>query len=180
MKKTILIILAPGFEESEAVIPIDLLRRAEIDVTLASLEDNLLVRSYHNVLVTADTPFKDVTKKNFDALFLPGGPGTKHLKESDSVIKMLQQFHREGKLICAICAAPIVLKKAGLLNDKKYTAHFSVKDELPDIQPAPVIKDGTIITSQGAGTTIPFGLAIIEALTDKSTADRIAKDICYK
>lgn len=180
MKKSILLILAPGFEEIEAVAPVDILRRAEIDVTLASLEDDLSVRGKQDMVVTAEVKLNDVINKNFDALVLVGGPGAQKLKEDDRVIKLVKKFYDEEKIIGAICSAPTILKKAGILDGKKYAAHFTVKDQLPDIQPLPVVIDGKIITSPGPATAIPFGLALVEALTEKSTADKIAKDLCYQ
>lgn len=180
MKKTVLVILAPGFEEIEAVTPIDILRRANIEVTIASLENDLHVRSRGNVVVAAEVKLEDVVRKNFDAILLPGGPGTKNLREDDRVLELVNKFFDEGKLIGAICAAPTVLLEAGVLEGKRYTAHFSVENELTEIQKqSAVVKDGNIITSQGPGTAIQFGFALVEALVGKSMADKIAGDMCY-
>jgi 4-methyl-5(b-hydroxyethyl)-thiazole monophosphate biosynthesis len=180
MKKSILVILAPGFEEIEAITPIDILRRADIDVTIASLENDLHVRSRGNIIVIAETKLNDVLNKNFDAILLPGGPGTKNLRDDSRVLALVNQFHDEGKLVGAICAAPTVLLDAGLLDGKRYTAHFSVNDELTNIQKqSAVIKDRNIITSQGPGTAPQFGFALVEALINKQAADKIASDICY-
>lgn len=180
MKKSILVILAPGFEEIEAITPIDILRRANIEVTIASLNDELQVPSRGNVVVVAEVKLKDVIKKNFDAILLPGGPGTKDLREDERVLELVNQFNDSQKIVGAICAAPTVLADAGILEGKRYTAHFSVADELTAIQKeSAVVKDGNVITSQGPGTAIQFGLSLVEALVGKSAADKITKDICY-
>ena len=180
MKKSVLVILAPGFEEIEAITPIDILRRADIEVTVASLENDLLVRSKGNIFVTAEVKLDDVLKKEFDALLLPGGPGTLCLRKDERVLKLVNRFYDEKKPVGAICAAPTVLADAGVLKGKRYTAHFSTEDELTEIQKqSAVVKDGTIITSQGAGTAIQFAFALVETLLEKTVADKIAKDICY-
>ncbi len=180
MKKSILVILAHGFEEMEAIVPIDILRRADIEVTVASLESDLHVRGKNNIVVTAEVAFDDVLKKSFDAILLPGGPGARKLRGDSRLLGLVKQFYKEGKIIGAICIAPTILKEAGILEGKHYTAHFSGQDELLDIdRELPVVRDGNIITSQGPGTTILFAFALVEALTNKSVVEKLSKDICY-
>lgn len=179
MATTALIILTEGFEEIEAITPIDLLRRANISVTIASQSNSLLVKGRNDIPVQAAITLESALDSAYDIIILPGGPGSKNLRNDPSIIKAIKKQAANNKAIAAICAAPTVLLQADLLNDIPYTAHFSTQDELPHIQKEkPVVTAGNIITSQGAGTAIPFSLAIIEKLLDSETANKIKNDIC--
>lgn len=181
MKKSVLTILAPGFEEIEAITPIDILRRANVEVTIASLESEQLVCGRSNIFLQADIKLDAVLERDFDALILPGGPGAKRLRKDERVLKLVNELYIKNRLIGAICAAPTVLWDAGILEGKNYTAHFSTKEELKNIQGnKAVVIDGNIITSRGAGTALSFALAIIEILVSKEVADNIERDICYR
>ena len=161
----VLAILAEGFEEIEAITPIDLLRRAGVEVTLAALEDGKHVTGKMGITLHADANLSEVGSDEYDCVFLPGGPGVKHLRDSDMVLEIVRRHYASNKLITAICAAPTVLQDAGILKGKRYTAHFAVADELPAIlSQEKVILDGNILTSRGAGTALDFGLAIVELL----------------
>ena len=128
----ILIILADGFEESEAVITIDVLRRLDFDVTAAGL-DRRQVTGAHQLTVAADALLAECHAADFDAIVLPGGmPGARHLYESDPVLKSLKAAYGAGRLCAAICAAPIVLAKAGVLEGKKFTMYPGLGEYLPD------------------------------------------------
>lgn len=176
---TVLVILAEQFEEIEALTPIDLLRRAEVDVTLASLGDTTLVTGRSGVAVRADTTFADAAKRDYDCLVLPGGPGTKLLRADPRVRDCVLRHHAAGRLVAAICAAPAVLHDAGLLAGRRYTAHFSVGKELPHIlSDERTVEDGRIITSRGAGTALDFALLLVEHLTNPGKAREIARSIC--
>ena len=177
--KSALLIFAPQFEEIEAITPIDLLRRANINVTTASLTDSIHVTGRNNITIHADTTLNEVIGQNFDILILPGGPGTQHLKNDARVIDLVKKYH-QNNAVAAICAAPTVLNKAGVLNKKNYTAHSSTIKELPSPLPYSVVIDGNIITSKGPGTAIDFALAIIEYLTNTNTKQRIQHDIEYE
>jgi 4-methyl-5(b-hydroxyethyl)-thiazole monophosphate biosynthesis len=176
---TVLVILAEGFEEIEATAPIDLLRRAGAEVTVASLAEGIHVTGRTGITLHADTTLAAVENKEFDCVLLPGGPGTKHLRADPRVRQVVtRQNAREGWL-AAICAAPTVLNDAGLLSGRRYTAHFSVAAELPALLPNErVVVDGRLITSRGAGTAFDFGLKVIEKLFSAEKSREVAESIC--
>ncbi|MCW5548724.1 MAG: DJ-1/PfpI family protein [Opitutaceae bacterium] len=176
---TVLAILTDGFEEIETVAPIDLLRRAEVDVTLAALGPGIHATGRSGLTLHANTLLDNVSKPAFDCLLLPGGPGVKTLRADPRVRQLvLAQQARDGWL-AAICAAPTILHDAGLLRGRRYTAHFSVANELPDIQSAErCVVDGKLITSRGAGTAIDFGLLLVGKLVSPQKAAEIAAAIC--
>ena len=176
---TVLAILAEGFEEIEALTPIDLLRRAGIEVTTAALGDGIHVTGRSGVTVHADTTLAALPPGEADCLFLPGGPGTKLLRADPRVRPLVLAHHAAGRWLAAICAAPAVLHDAGLLAGRRYTAHFSVATELLHILTQErVVIDGHIITSGGAGTALDFGLMLIERLVSAEKARAVADSIC--
>lgn len=176
----ILAILAEGFEEIETVTPIDLLRRAGAEVTLAALGNDLNVVGRSKITLRADLTLAEVLNQEFDCLLLPGGPGVKHLRADARVIDLVRKQDAAKKLIAAICAAPTVLHDAGVLTGRRYTAHFSVADELAEIlADEKVVSDGHVLTSRGAGTALDFGLALIEHLFGQAKSSEIAKSICW-
>src|SRR4051812_3096526 len=130
---TVLAILAEGFEEIEATSPIDLLRRAGANVTVAALGEGIHVTGRTGLTMHADTTLAVVEARDFDCVFLPGGPGVKHLRADPRVRALVARQHVAGRWLAAICAAPTVLQDAGLLTGRRYTAHFSVAAELPNI-----------------------------------------------
>jgi 4-methyl-5(b-hydroxyethyl)-thiazole monophosphate biosynthesis len=179
MKKAI-IILADGFEEAEAVVTIDIMRRAHINVTLAGL-DSLDVRSARDIHIAAEVLLADVPH-DYDALVLPGGqPGTANLGKSSMVLDMIRETANAGKLVAAICAAPSVLGKAGVLAGRRATCFPGVEKELTGaiFEPGAVVIDKNIITSRGMGTAIPFGLGIVTYLAGSPAADAISKAVVY-
>ncbi len=177
---TVLVILPESFEEIEAVTPIDVLRRAEIDVIIASLSSDIHVTGRCGLTMHADTTLAAIPEdRAFDLLFLPGGPGVKHLRADPRIAKRARQQADSGRWLAAICAAPTVLHDAGLLAGRRYTAHFSVKDELTAIlADEPVVIDGRIITSRGAGTALAFGLTLVEKLISADKAKEVSRAIC--
>lgn len=175
---SVLAILAEGFEEIEAITPIDLLRRAGVTVTIAALGDTIQVTGRNGITMHADTTLAQLGPIAPDCLFLPGGPGVKHLRSSDLVINLVQTQHKAGRIVAAICAAPTVLLDAGILAGHRYTAHSSVQEELPEIRAQDrCVWDDLILTSRGAGTALDFGLALVQRLGDQETANRIADSI---
>lgn len=177
---TVLVILPEGFEEIEAITPIDLMRRAGFTVTTAGLADGVHVTGRNGLILHADTTLAAVPPdQEFDLLMLPGGPGVKHLRADPRVrARVLAQAAGPG-WIGAICAAPTVLHDTGLLAGRRYTAHFSVASELTAlIASERVIVDGRIVTSRGAGTALDFGLKLIEVLADPDKAREIAASVC--
>lgn len=182
MTQRALIILHPGFEEMEAVAPIDLLARAGIEVVQASAGDTLLVEGRNGITLEADRLFADVAdvaELDFDAVILPGGPGVMKLRDDARITECLRRHHAAGKLIAAICAAPLLLKDAGLTENLDYTAHPSTAEELTDPCEQAVVTDGQIITSRGAGTATEFALALVRELRGEETAKEIADSICW-
>lgn len=176
---TVLTILADGFEEVEAVTPVDLLRRAGAEVTVAALIDGMHVTGRCGVTMHTDTPLSAVMTQDFDCVFLPGGPGVKHLRADTRVREIVLRHSHAGRWIAAICAAPTVLHDAGLLNGRRYTAHFSVANELPEIlSDQRVVADGRLLTSRGAGTALDFGLFLVEKLFSAEKSAEVAKSIC--
>ncbi len=178
-----LIILAQGFEDIEAVTPIDLMRRAKIDVTVVGLGANIITGA-RGIKIQTNTTLKKI-KENFDAVILPGGmPGAENLANSKEVKSLLLEMHSKRKIIAAICASPaLVLSPLGILNNKKATCFKGMEDHFEDtvtFVESTVVVDNSIITSRGAGTAFDFGLAIIEKLVDKDTADSVARTTLYK
>ena len=164
----VLVPLAQGCEELEAVTIIDLLRRAEIKVITASLDEKTIVASRGTQLV-ADTSLDQVVHQDFDMVVLPGGlPGADYLNEDPRIHAVLKRTAGNDKYVAAICAAPKVLAGAGLLENKKATAYPSVLEAIDngsfEITGAAVVKDGKVITSRGPGTAMDFALEIIMCL----------------
>jgi 4-methyl-5(b-hydroxyethyl)-thiazole monophosphate biosynthesis len=176
---TVLVLLAEGVEEIEAIAPIDILRRAGIDVTPASLSDQRHVTGRSGITLHADAALSEIGGRLFDLLFLPGGPGVKNLRADPRVDAVVRAHAAAGKWVAAICAAPTVLNAAGLLAGRRYTAHFSVAGELPHILAEErTVVDGNILTSRGAGTALDFGLLFVERLLSADKARDIARSIC--
>jgi protein deglycase len=174
--------LAEGFEEIEALTVVDLLRRAQIEITTVSITESITVTGSHDISVEADGLFKDMNFEHAKMLVLPGGmPGTKHLGEHDGLIQLLKEFCRQNKDIAAICAAPSVLGENNLLKGKKATCYPGFEDKLIEAvyTGGKVEEDGNIITGKGMGTAIDFSLQIIEKLKDRAQADKIAAAIQY-
>jgi len=164
----VLVPLAEGFEEIEAVTVVDLLRRAGIEVRTASLAGREVIGS-HGITVLADIGLDEAAATDYDMIVLPGGmPGTTHLKSDPRVTRLLRQFAESGRYTAAICAAPSVLAHAGLLEGRKATSFpgFLKSDSAPGIRLSEdaVVVDGKVATSRGPGTAVPFGLALIELL----------------
>jgi protein deglycase len=176
----VLVLLAEGFEEIEAVTIVDVLRRAGIDVTVASLGDGAgLVTGSHGIAVAADAALGALDTERFGALVLPGGmPGTKHLENDARVIALVQRFAAAGRPLAAICAAPMVLARAGVLDGRQATSHPSVRAKLGGAsvlgEPAVVTSD-TIVTSQGAGTAMAFALELVRQWKGRDVAERLAE-----
>jgi 4-methyl-5(b-hydroxyethyl)-thiazole monophosphate biosynthesis len=178
MSKKVLCLLVPGFEEIETIAPVDLLRRAGAEVTLASLTGAKLVTGRCQVTLQADASLEEVVAQEFDLLLIPGGPGVKAMRSDGRPAALAKTYAQQGKLVGAICAAPTVLADAGLLADRRFTAHFSVHGELPQALAAErVVEDGNLITSRGAGTAVEFGLALVQRLFGAAVAEEVAQSI---
>ncbi|MCC5878126.1 MAG: DJ-1/PfpI family protein [Candidatus Sumerlaeia bacterium] len=181
MTPKVLVILADGFEEIEAVTPIDILRRCGVEVITAGLE-NTRVTGSHEITVEADTLLKDVAGETFDLILLPGGPGTKRLRESAVVAEIVRTQAREGRLLAAICAAPTVLAANGVLGTRRATCFPACEGDMGEarIVHEDVVIDNGIITSRGAGTALPFALAVAGELVGEQLAAEIARAVVYK
>ncbi|MCW4033903.1 MAG: DJ-1/PfpI family protein [Candidatus Bathyarchaeota archaeon] len=175
----VLVFLATGFEEIETVTVVDVLRRANIDVTVASLTSNV-VEGAHAMNVVADKKIDEVDVNDFDAIFVPGGnPGYKNLRNDPRVIEMIKQAYNANKLIAAICAAPAVLSDAGILKGKNSTIYPGMDNELVAGGATPkqdnIVIDGNIVTSRGPATALPFAVKLAEILVGKQVADSVSK-----
>ena len=175
----ILALLFQGFEETEALVTVDILRRANIEVTTACVADKLEVCGAHAISCKADQMLKDVRLELYDGIFIPGGSGVFSLG-NEMVLKVIRYFHKENKWIAAICAAPILLKAAGCLP-KKFTAHACVADQLLgcDTQ-SEVVTDGHVITSRGPGTVFPFVFELTRRLTTEEVVLQLKSAIHYE
>ncbi len=173
----ILVPLAEGFEEIEALTIIDTLRRAQIETVTASLHIPI-VTGAHRVPVTTDIILSDDEK--FEGIALPGGmPGSTNLKKDPRIIKLIQKIHEEGGITAAICAASIVLAEAGILEGKKYTCYPGYEDEIKNgvYTSESVTVDGNIITGKGAACAIPFALKIVEMVKGKNIAKKLKEQM---
>jgi len=171
----VVVILADGFEEVEAVAIIDVLRRAGIDTVIAGLHDGHIT-STRKVKIIPDTVIDTIKADDFDMIVLPGGqPGSDNLNADKRVLSLVTEFNRKGKLTGAICAAPLVLGSAGVLAGRHATSYPSYKDKLGGAiyEERSVVEDGTVLTSRGAGTALAFGLAIVARLVNAQMAQQI-------
>lgn len=180
MPKRALIILAEGFEEIEATAPIDILRRAQVEVIVAGL-NNKEICGAHGIKINADILLEEF-RQDADALILPGGsPGAENLSKSKKVSELIKAMFKGNKIIAAICASPaLVLEPTGILKNKKATCYPGMEKLFSqDVQfcQEAVVRDGNIITSRGPATALPFALAIVEALVDKTTADALGERV---
>ena len=183
MSKTALVILAEGFEELEAIAPVDALRRAGVRVTLAGV-NSLIVKSSRGIGVQADALLKDI-KDLPDAVILPGGlPGATNLAKSGEVADLVKKMNSSGKLVAAICAAPAaVLAPLGILDGKKATCYPGCETEFSSktvFSQERVVKDGNVITSQGPGSALEFALAIVRELAGDEMAGLVRNKMLIK
>jgi 4-methyl-5(b-hydroxyethyl)-thiazole monophosphate biosynthesis len=174
--------LADGCETIEALTVADILFRAGIPCTKVSVTDTPVVVSSHKVTMVADTTIGHLDFDSFDMLVLPGGmPGTLNLKACKALTDQVVRFHKEGRMIAAICAAPSVFAELGILKGVRAACNPTVEDSLNANGAVLVrenaVKDGNIITSRGAGTAEEFALATLASMTDTETADRIRKQV---
>ena len=170
-----LIFLTTGFEEIEAVATIDILKRGGVDIRSISLTDKPTVAGKHNIVIITDCLFEEADFENAQMLVLPGG--TVKINEHEGLKRQILNFAEKGKLIAAICAAPMVLGGLGLLKGKKATCYPSFEKYLIDAEIAeiPVVVDGNITTARAAGFTYDFALELLKQLKGKEVADEVAE-----
>jgi 4-methyl-5(b-hydroxyethyl)-thiazole monophosphate biosynthesis len=183
MSKKVLVPIADGMEEIEAVCISDVLRRAGADVTVASV-DGLQITASRGVKLVADKRIVYCVDNTYDLIALPGGmPGAEHLRDSKALTKMLKRQQEEGRLYAAICASPaVVLKHHNLLGQRRATCHPGFVKHLdnPEAVEERVVVDGTCVTSRAPGTAIEFALKLVELLYDEETAQKVAQSMLVK
>ena len=176
MATDVYIILADGFEETEAIAPLDLFRRAGLRASLVSVTGSRSVVGSQGLVVIADMLFESIHCSPL-ALVLPGGPGHAALYEHDGLAAFIRDCAKNDEILfCAICASPIVLAKHGVLDGKRAVCYPGFEDRLGGAvyEDANAVTDGNVITSKGPGTAVPFALAIIERLCGAETAESVA------
>ncbi|MBR2992072.1 MAG: DJ-1/PfpI family protein [Clostridiales bacterium] len=179
------VFIADGSEEVEAITPVDLLRRAKVDVDVVSIMDTLEITASRNVKITADKLIGDINFNDYDLLVLPGGvKGTNNLNACEALKEKLVSFNEQGKGIAAICAAPTVFAGLGLLSGKDSTCNPGFWDVLKAnganvLEDSKVVVDGNIITSQAMGTSVDFGLALVGFLCGEEASEELRKNIRF-
>ncbi len=183
MQNTVLIAVADGIEEIEAVTLIDILRRANVDVTVASIyTERKKVCGAHRIELVADCLIDDCKNQSFDMVIVPGGlPGAENLANSTDLVEILKNQVDQGKFYGAICASPaLVLEKHGLLKGRQATCYPAFLEQLGSKAAHPslrVVIDGNCLTSQGPGTAMEYGLAIVSTLCDKTKAQTLKEQL---
>lgn len=182
--KSAIVVIAPGTEEMEAVIVIDVLRRADIDVELAGLRGPDAVRCSRGVMLQPDSALDALGDADADALVLPGGrDGAEAFAQSAAVGERLRRRESDAMLTGVICAGPIALVAHGVFSGKRMTSHPSVREQVQEhgvwVDEA-VVRDGVLTTSQGPGTAFAFALSLVEQLTDRATRERVAAPMMLK
>ncbi len=185
--KKVIVFLATGAEECEALLAVDLLRRAGAAVTIAAVcasgDTGNTVTSSHGITIVADCNAQEVDTSDADMIVLPGGmPGTTTLAANKIATDAVAAYMAQNKWVAAICAAPSILGTLGLLEGRTATAHAAFQDKLGGarVQDAEVVIDGNLITSYGLGGAIPFSLALVAALFDQNAAQTIQNAIAYR
>jgi len=184
MSKRVMVLLAPGFEEIEAVSVIDILRRAKVNVQICSSTEKEYVTGSHNITVKSDVrlDFIDIYNDLYDLIYLPGGvPGVDNLAENKNVLELLKKYDADGTYISAICAAPWVLDKAGILKDHEVTSFPTFKEKIsPKVYVDKVfVSSGNILTGRGAGTSMEMGFKILETLGLVEESKKLREDMQY-
>ncbi|MCK9267748.1 MAG: DJ-1/PfpI family protein [Alkaliphilus sp.] len=177
--KKIMVPLAYGLEEIEAIAGIDVLRRADIEVITVSLGD-LKVKGAHDIIVLADKSIDEVDVDEFDGILLPGGmPGSTNLRDDKRVINMIKSLNESGKLVSAICAAPIVLERAGVLKGRKATGYPGFDGEMPSCNYTGdrVVVDNNVITGKGPGAALEFAFEVVNYLVGEETVNRLKEEM---
>lgn len=183
MKKRVAVIWHQQMEEIEGVTPVDLLRRAGIEVKIFSADNQQTIIGSHHIKLFAEAKLKHLKAEHYDAIVLIGGQGTEALLQNDELQTLVREFHQQQKLIGAICAAPQVLGRAKLVEGIKITHYPGTNQFLNsaiDVSPQPLVISQNIITSAGPGTAFIYSLALIEYLVGKSMANKIKKETVYQ
>lgn len=177
------VFLGEGFEEIEALTVVDLMRRASIDVETVSVMNSSVVTGSHEISVHADRLYNEADFNSCEMIVLPGGmPGTTNLCAHKELNKKIKEFHSAGKYIAAICAAPMVFGKAGILHGHEATIYSGMEDELTGavVRNQKVVVSKNVITSKGPGTAMDFALKLIELIKGFDASEKVAKGLLYK
>jgi 4-methyl-5(b-hydroxyethyl)-thiazole monophosphate biosynthesis len=178
MKKRVLCLLAEGVEELELVAPVDVLRRAGSEVVLSLLGEDPYIKGRNGMMLRGDRPLNGLAMEDFDLLLIPGGAAVDIFRSDGRPSELAKKFFGAGKTVAAICAGPLVLQDAGLLEGRRFTAHAAVATQLPGIQAEErLVEDGLVITSRGPGTALEFGLALVARLFGEAKRQEIAQEI---
>lgn len=172
-----------GYEEIEALTVVDILRRQGIDTDMVSVMGTKTVTGSHGIEVSMDCLLEEVDFSEVDMIILPGGgDGTKNLEACQPLMEQVDVFAAEGKPVCAICAAPSILGRRGILKGKRAAVYPGLEDQLEGAEVVfePAVRDGNIITGRGMGCSIDFALAVIEYLADNEASADMAAKIIYK
>lgn len=177
------VLLGTGFEEMEAIAPVDLLRRANVPVLTVGINGKI-VKGSHGIPVEADITLEEMDITNLDMIVLPGGlGGVASCRASEQAMTALQFAWENGKYVCAICAGPTVLADLDITSQKNVTCYPGCEGGMKDanlMENTPCVQDGMLITGTSAGCAIPFGLKLVEAMTNKETAQSIAQQIVIR
>lgn len=179
----VLAFFADGLEMVEGLSVVDVLRRARVEVEIVSIKPELEVTSSHQVKIVCDKSIDDVDFEGADMIFLPGGmKGTQNLDACEKLRKEILSFYENGKYLAAVCAAPTIYGRMGLLKGKRATCYPGLEEDLIGAEKTTneVEKDGNMITSRGLGTSIALGLELISVLCGEGKSHEIAKQICYQ
>lgn len=176
------IFLADGFEEVEGLTVVDIVRRAEIEIDMISITDNIEVVTSHNIKLFADKTFAEANFDEYDMIVMPGGiPGTPNLQAHEGVINQIKSFYENGKYLAAICAAPSILGNLKMLENKEATCYPGYETKLIGavIKDVGVAASDKIITGRALGSAIDFALKIVETLDSVETANKVKNAIVY-
>lgn len=181
----VLVLVHDGFEETEFIAPVDLLRRAGAQVTVVSMTGDRQMKGSHGIVILSDALWEDVAEaaevREADCLFLPGGgPNAHSLRDDERVTELAAQMFKKGRVVSAICAAPIALERAGILAGRKVTSYPEcLTGSEYEYLTEPVVEDGNLITGRGAGCATEFGLKLVEKLFGKDRMEKLAASIMY-
>ena len=176
----VLVIMAPGFEEIELSAPIDILRRLDIPVVTAGLSGRS-VEGAHGMMMSAEMLVVDVEPEKFSGVILPGGPASWTLRDTPAVLSIVRSMHAAGKMVAAICAAPLALEAAGVIKDRRVTCYPSVKSELvsaAEVCDCPAVTDGNIVTGRGPGAALEFGFELGRYFGKSEEVEKLRSDMC--
>ena len=178
----VVVFLAEGFEEVEAITQVDFLRRVGLEVDMVSITDDKSVVGAHNITVLADKSIDEIDEDSYDMIVLPGGmPGSSNLRDSERVISIVKKYNESNKFIAAICAAPIVLAEAGASDGKFVTSYPGFENELASAKYLNdgIVVDKNIITGRGPAYAGDFAYKLVEVLKDEDIAEDLKKDTLY-